>query len=68
MLTKKDLEESPLFEGISYDSYLAMLNCFQARQRTFQAEEMICDFSEPGSGRTLWRRCWILSPMSWYAR
>ncbi len=50
MLTEKELAESPLFEGIGYDGYLAMVHCFHARQRSFLPDETIDDFSEPGDG------------------
>ena len=49
MLNKEELERSPLFEGITYDEYLRMLSCFQATQKTFQADEVIYDLTGPGS-------------------
>jgi len=45
MLAPQDLEKSPIFEGISYESYLAMLDCFQAIQKSYRPEELIYDFS-----------------------
>ena len=49
MLTKEELEQSPLFENISYDEYRRMLSCFQAVQKSFRPDELIYDFSAPGS-------------------
>ena len=49
MLTPQELEKSPLFEGISYESYLLMLDCFQAVQKSYQPEELIYDFSSGGN-------------------
>ena len=36
MLTREELEKSPLFQGISYESYCAMLHCFQAVQKSLR--------------------------------
>lgn len=44
MLTKKELEKSPLFQNISYEEYLRMFTCFQAVERSFRPEELIYDF------------------------
>ncbi|WP_293009364.1 cyclic nucleotide-binding domain-containing protein, partial [Oscillibacter sp. UBA6647] len=48
MLSKEELEGSPIFEGISYENYLAMLNCFQAVQKSYRPEEVVYDFSRAG--------------------
>ncbi len=48
MLSKEELEGSPIFEGIGYESYLAMLNCFQAVQKSYRPEEVAYDFSRAG--------------------
>jgi len=45
MLTKKELEKSPLFQNINYEEYLRMFTCFQAVERSFRSEELIYDFS-----------------------
>lgn len=47
MLTKQEMEKSPLFKDISYDSYLRMLDCFQAVQKSFHGEDLVYDFSAP---------------------
>ncbi len=47
MLTQREMEKSPLFTDISYESYLQMLRCFQAVQKTFRTDELIYDFSAP---------------------
>ena len=47
MLTREELEKSPLFQGISYESYCAMLDCFQAVQKSFRSDELIYDFTMP---------------------
>ncbi|MDD2956735.1 MAG: Crp/Fnr family transcriptional regulator, partial [Oscillospiraceae bacterium] len=49
MLTKQELEHSPLFADISYESYLLMLDCFHAVQKSFRSGEMVYDFTAPGS-------------------
>ena len=49
MLTQEELEQSPLFENISYDEYRRMLTCFQAVQRSFRPDELIYDFGDPRS-------------------
>ena len=49
MLTRKELEKSPLFQGISYEEYLRMLTCFQAVQRSFRPDELIYDLAETGN-------------------
>ena len=38
MLTREELEKSPLFQGISYESYCAMLDCLQAVQKSFRSD------------------------------
>ena len=45
MLSQQELEKSPLFQDISYEDYLRMLDCFQAVQRSFRADDLIYDFS-----------------------
>ena len=45
MLTKKELEKSPLFQNISYEEYLRMFTCFQAVEKSFRPEELIYDFA-----------------------
>ena len=47
MLSEQELSLSPLFQGIRYEEYLRMLVCFQAVQKSFGAEELICDFAAP---------------------
>lgn len=49
MLSKQELEKSPLFQGIQYEEYLRMLTCFQAVQKSFRADDLIYDFSDPGN-------------------
>ena len=49
MLSKQELEKSPLFQGIQYEEYLRMLTCFQAVQKSFRADDLIYDFSAPGN-------------------
>ena len=51
MLTPRDLEKSPLFQGIEHDEYMAMVHCFQAVRRTFRPDELICDLTAPGNNR-----------------
>lgn len=46
MLSKQELEQSPLFQGIQHEEYLRMLTCFQAVQKSFRPEDLIYDFSE----------------------
>lgn len=41
MLTREELQASPLFDDISYESYLAMYDCFHATSRSFRAEELV---------------------------
>lgn len=48
MLAPRELEKSPLFRGISYEEYRRMLPCFQAVARSYQADELIYDFSDAG--------------------
>ena len=49
MLSRQELEKSPLFEGIQYEEYLRMLTCFQAVQKSFRPDDPIYDFSEPAN-------------------
>ena len=46
MLSKQELEQSPLFQGIQHEEYLRMLTCFEAVQKSFRPEDLIYDFSE----------------------
>ena len=50
MLTPQALQKSPLFQGISYEEYLRMVDCFQATKKTFKADEVIYDFGEERLG------------------
>lgn len=50
-LTQKDLGKSPLFQGINYEEYTAMVSCFQAVRRTFRPEELICDLMDVKNDR-----------------
>ena len=45
MLSPEELKESPLFQNISYESYLAMYDCFQAVNRTFRPYEVMYDYT-----------------------
>lgn len=47
MLTQQELERSPLFQDISYESYLLMLDCFQAVQKSYRPDDLIYDFTTP---------------------
>lgn len=47
MLAAHELEQSPLFQGITYQEYERMLACFQAAQRSFRPNELIYSFSGP---------------------
>ena len=49
MLSRQELEKSPLFQDISYEEYCRMLDCFQAVQRSFRTDDLICDFSSKES-------------------
>ena len=49
MLTRDELKKSPLFEDITYESYLAMYDCFQAVSKTFRPDDTIYDFSAGGN-------------------
>lgn len=48
MLSPEELKESPIFEGISYQSYLSMIDCFQAIQKTYRPEDVAYDFEQGG--------------------
>lgn len=48
MLSSQELEKSLLFQGISREEYQRILACFQAVERTYQADELIYDFGEAG--------------------
>ena len=41
MLTEKEMELSPLFRDISYEEYRRMMDCFQAVQRSFRADDLM---------------------------
>ena len=45
MLSPEELKESPLFQNISYESYLAMYDCFQAVNRSFRPYEVMYDYT-----------------------
>ena len=47
MLSKQELETSPLFQDISYEEYSRLLTCFQAVQKSFRSDDLIYDFSSP---------------------
>lgn len=47
MLSKQELEISPLFQDISYEEYSSLLTCFQAVQKSFRSDDLIYDFSSP---------------------
>ena len=47
MLSKQELESSPLFQDISYEEYRSLLTCFQAVQKSFRSDDLIYDFSSP---------------------
>lgn len=49
MLTRQELEKNPLFQDITYDSYLQMLTCFQAVQKSYRPDEVLYDFTDPRS-------------------
>ena len=49
MLSRQELEKSPLFHDISYEEYCRMLDCFQAVQRSFRTDDLIYDFSSKES-------------------
>ena len=49
MLTRQELEKNPLFQDITYESYLQMLTCFQAVQRSYRPDEVLYDFTDPRS-------------------
>ena len=48
MLSPEELRRSPLFQDISYDSYLAMYSCFNAVSKSFRQDDVIYDFSSGG--------------------
>ncbi|MCI2056784.1 MAG: Crp/Fnr family transcriptional regulator [Oscillibacter sp.] len=49
MLTPEELRESPLFYDISYESYLAMYDCFHAVCKSFHQGDVIYDFASGGN-------------------
>ena len=51
MLTQQELSNSPLFQGIDQREYLAMVHCFQAVRKTYQADDVIWDMGEAMNGR-----------------
>ena len=50
MLSRQELNNSPLFQDIRYEDYLQMLDCFHAVQKSFRPDEVIYDFTVPESG------------------
>lgn len=48
MLNQKEMEQSPLFQDITYEQYRRMMDCFQAVQKSYRADELIYDFTAPG--------------------
>lgn len=48
MTASREPEKSLLFQGISREEYQRMMVCFQAVERSYQADELIYDFSEEG--------------------
>lgn len=48
MLSPEELKQSPIFDGISYESYLLMIDCFQAIQKTYRPEDVAYDFERGG--------------------
>ena len=36
MLNQKEMEQSPLFQDITYEQYRRMMDCFQAVQKSYQ--------------------------------
>ena len=49
MLSRQELEKSPLFQDIGYEEYCRILDCFQAVQRSFRTDDLIYDFSSKES-------------------
>jgi CRP-like cAMP-binding protein len=49
VLTRQELEKNPLFQDITYESYLQMLTCFQAVQKSYRSDEVLYDFTDPRS-------------------
>ena len=50
MFSEQELEKSPLFHDICYQDYREILDCFQAVQRSFRADDLIYDFSSDAVG------------------
>ncbi|MET0016744.1 cyclic nucleotide-binding domain-containing protein [Oscillibacter sp.] len=48
MLSPEELKASPIFEGISYQNYLLMIDCFQAIQKTYRPEDVAYNFEQGG--------------------
>lgn len=48
MLSPEELKKSPIFDGISYESYLLMIDCFQAVQKTYRPEDVAYDYADGG--------------------
>ncbi len=46
MLTEQEFLKSPLFTDIAYGEYLRMLSCFQAKEKSFRADEVIWDLTQ----------------------
>ena len=49
MLTRQELEQSPLFQDITYEEYQRMLTCFHAVQRSYRPEDVLYDYTAPAS-------------------
>ena len=50
MMTQEELGRSPLFDGISYESYQSMVKCFRIRTKSYRAGEVILAYGE-GNGK-----------------
>lgn len=48
MLSPEELRDSPIFEGISYESYLLMIDCFSADQKCYRREDVAYNFEGGG--------------------
>ena len=48
MLTPEELKKSSIFDGISYESYLLMIDCFQAVQKSYRPEDVAYNFERGG--------------------
>ena len=41
MMSRQELEKSPLLQDISYEEYCRMLDCFESVQRSFRTDDLI---------------------------